>query len=784
MKGNRQWFQWIRLNRKSVLVTFLVSYLIIFLIPVALGIVFYLRTETAIEEQAGKTNQAMLEQIREMLDGHLKEVEQLMLQVALNPKVKEFVNRMSSSSSLTALEYVELKETLRSIKTSSRFIYDFYLYFLDDGIIVTPSTKSDDTVFYEHYFSYPGLSFTDWKLRLHTGYQYLRYFPSEAINKEDERIRMLTVQQTLPIEEKAHPHTTLVILIDEQIIRDLFKNMEYANSGNIFIVDEKGQIIVSSGGTVPQQAEEMLDRYRKGSYSYYDPSRREEMILSHAQSGRTTWYYISAIPKSAYTSKIQTIKNWALWIVSLSFIIGFYAILYMSKRQYHPVKQLMAALPQIKFASGDNEYSLIQKKLENVLHEEKKMHRLLQSHAPLIKANFLTRLLHGQIDDKSLDSAALESLDIIGNEGLFAVSVIGIDDIFAFDDRNSEESWALARFIITNISLDLIRTRHRGDAVDIDKNRLALLINLSTRSEGEAFEELKRISENIHSFLRIRFKMGMTIGVGRVYPVLPQIHDSYREALKALDFKIIEGSNTIIHYSELTPAAPLYYYPLELETQLVNLVKSGNMERTEQLIDGLIETNFRNQTLSPAMSKYLFFDLIGTLIKVMDMFNIKPGLVWDSDRLDPIRLYAECGTSSRMKEELIRAYSEVCRYLKSDRRPSTFQQVRQIEEFIQKRFGEGDLSLISIGEAFAMNPNYVSSFFKKHTGQNLVDYIAKIRVQEAKNLLQTTSLTVTQIAEKVGYANDVGFARMFKKLEGITPGKYRELQSAKCSCDI
>ncbi|MNW01044.1 HTH-type transcriptional activator Btr [compost metagenome] len=72
-----------------------------------------------------------------------------------------------------------------------------------------------------------------------------------------------------------------------------------------------------------------------------------------------------------------------------------------------------------------------------------------------------------------------------------------------------------------------------------------------------------------------------------------------------------------------------------------------------------------------------------------------------------------------------------------------------------------------------MTPQYISAVYKKSSGQNLTDYVAEVRIREAKKLLTHPSMTIAQVAEKVGYANDIGFIRFFKKYEGITPGAYR-----------
>ncbi|MNW22068.1 DNA-binding transcriptional regulator AraC [compost metagenome] len=49
-------------------------------------------------------------------------------------------------------------------------------------------------------------------------------------------------------------------------------------------------------------------------------------------------------------------------------------------------------------------------------------------------------------------------------------------------------------------------------------------------------------------------------------------------------------------------------------------------------------------------------------------------------------------------------------------------------------------------------------------------------MKEAKRLLEVPGMTVLQVAQGVGYSTDIGFIRVFKKIEGITPGKYREMQ--------
>jgi YesN/AraC family two-component response regulator len=99
-----------------------------------------------------------------------------------------------------------------------------------------------------------------------------------------------------------------------------------------------------------------------------------------------------------------------------------------------------------------------------------------------------------------------------------------------------------------------------------------------------------------------------------------------------------------------------------------------------------------------------------------------------------------------------------------------------ILKFVKDHYHDGNLSLTMIADQFHITPQYLSVFFKKYTGKNISDSIAEYRVEQAKIMLSDRTLTIGEISRKVGYSNHVGFGRVFKKIEGITLGQYREMQ--------
>ena len=97
-----------------------------------------------------------------------------------------------------------------------------------------------------------------------------------------------------------------------------------------------------------------------------------------------------------------------------------------------------------------------------------------------------------------------------------------------------------------------------------------------------------------------------------------------------------------------------------------------------------------------------------------------------------------------------------------------------IKTYIETHFKE-ELTRESLASEVFMNPDYLSKLFKKNTGSSLMDYVTKVRIERAKELLERTVLTISEIAIETGYSNTAYFTKMFKKYtNGVTPREYRK----------
>jgi len=99
-------------------------------------------------------------------------------------------------------------------------------------------------------------------------------------------------------------------------------------------------------------------------------------------------------------------------------------------------------------------------------------------------------------------------------------------------------------------------------------------------------------------------------------------------------------------------------------------------------------------------------------------------------------------------------------------------EIWKARKFIEQHSDE-ELSLTKVAKAVNISPNYLSEKFKKVTGVNFVDYVARIRTEKARDLLEDVDLRTSEIAFAVGFQSLSQFNRVFKKLFRKSPTEFR-----------
>lgn len=106
--------------------------------------------------------------------------------------------------------------------------------------------------------------------------------------------------------------------------------------------------------------------------------------------------------------------------------------------------------------------------------------------------------------------------------------------------------------------------------------------------------------------------------------------------------------------------------------------------------------------------------------------------------------------------------------------------VKMVIRFIEVN-GDRQLSLNEIAQSINVSPWHLCRLFKMATGTSVNQYLLGLRMQKAKELLETTCLRVKEIMNQVGIRDESHFARTFKKLYRVSPSQHRALYRAQTS---
>jgi len=96
----------------------------------------------------------------------------------------------------------------------------------------------------------------------------------------------------------------------------------------------------------------------------------------------------------------------------------------------------------------------------------------------------------------------------------------------------------------------------------------------------------------------------------------------------------------------------------------------------------------------------------------------------------------------------------------------------KVKRFIERNCFK-KISLNDAANTVFLSPKYLSRIFKQCTGMGFSDFRLRIKIDRAKELLETTGYKIDQISDKLDYQNTESFIRQFKKLTGLTPTQYR-----------
>ncbi len=259
------------------------------------------------------------------------------------------------------------------------------------------------------------------------------------------------------------------------------------------------------------------------------------------------------------------------------------------------------------------------------------------------------------------------------------------------------------------------------------------------------------------------------LGVGEPVASVGEIPRSYETAVRCAGLAFYRGFETVLYPSP--SRAGTYSLRTDDVSRLREALRDGDGESAALLVHRLAEEARAEEPADIDSVRNAFFDLSAA---VFDTARSTRGLTLPGD---PERTYVWQEIHERGSLDELRDL--VCGNIRSlfpppqETRVRESRAVMEIQRFIRENYAEHGLSLQVIADHARLSRTYVSFLFKSVTGENVNDYITRLRIARARELLLDPALRTSEAAARVGYAESSYFSTIFRKHVGVSPSEYR-----------
>ncbi len=415
------------------------------------------------------------------------------------------------------------------------------------------------------------------------------------------------------------------------------------------------------------------------------------------------------------------------------------------------------------------------KELDDEKNRKELMHQMnekLEKSMPLLREKFFLTLIHDEIEDITSLNDMILFLDIsLQPDGLFCVFVISIDDqATVFRDMTQMEKQMMSYLVISICEQILASQTLSYVFEDKQQGEYVCIININNNVNQD---DLYKIALDMKQELTNFCDFSVTLGIGSIIESINQIHTSYKAANNAVEQKLFIGKNQIILADntdiEVSTVYSLDHKLLEKISMYLKIVDTEHLQNT--LDEAFKEIRISNITIMNCRSFCLQVYLTSLSIlpeidpKLYKQMNHSERAFWE-------QLFA-LETIHDIQGLLTNYLMNLCNLVHEKNSKKSKVIIEKIKEIIQNRYME-NLTIQTISEEVFLTHTYICLIFKQETGETINDYLTKVRIEKAKEMLMNPHNKMYDICHAIGYTDPSYFSKIFKRYSGLSPAKYRE----------
>lgn len=582
-------------------------------------------------------------------------------------------------------------------------------------------------------------------------------------------------------------NSAIVINYKVDYLTDMIKNLSMLGNhekNEIIVLDEKGSVVNTTN------KDQFLKDYSDYSYVKTMMSSKkllatwvgrnengERYVFTFYQPVNDPWIFISMVPYQQVYGEIRKLAVCFSMIVVFVLVAAFFSSYFVSRRLYHPIEKMSAHInhkSNLKNKEGKNELEMVLDAFDNVYDTARKLESTSRSNKLKLKNACIRSIVTGEWnirEQNTLQECEKYGISqLIESNSLKALFYLKIDDYHLLKEKFIGTELETIHFAVINVVNEIIGEKYENWGCDLKGGKFCFIINIAEKEKAQFCPSARECAQKARSWLRKYMDIGISVIIGEPEEVSQSMHQNYETVLELEKYTFIYGNGSILDYFYFDQIDNEYYtVEWKQEKALAEAIKMGKKDRADtvymEISDESVKHDYNNIINTYFYLAYaLYNDCWMSIDKEKENFaSIFMPFIGG---IASMRSKQEVDTAFQgLFRRIIEFYSEINSKKNGDL-------VEDVKKIIRENYADKGICLNEIAQKLGKSPSYVGRMFKENTNKSVSEYILDIRMNEIKQLLDTTDFPLNQIIESVGLEKTNYFYTLFRKYFGVTVSAY------------
>ncbi len=314
-------------------------------------------------------------------------------------------------------------------------------------------------------------------------------------------------------------------------------------------------------------------------------------------------------------------------------------------------------------------------------------------------------------------------------------------------------------------------------------------IEMADSMEALQSQESQSIEE-LRAYMEDHMDVKYFLAIGKPVERIRDMDQSYNAASRRFAERYLSDDSKVFYAqngserpegekSHLEKKISIDYHKLNIgkieQKYMMNFLRNGSVTEIQGFVADYFDSIDEESLLSLPLRQYIIMGAVICAISFLGSINV-PQEAIDARMNDFQNALSSVGSIEEARDYMERLLTEAIsvRNKVADKRYTRV--IDEARVYIQENYNNEDISLHSVASNVNVSPNHFSMVFKQETGETFIEYLTKIRMEKARELLLCTSMKTSEVGFEVGYRDPHYFSYIFKKTQGLSPKEYRKTQ--------